>query len=134
MHIEQPQRRRRLVSLTPLIDVIFILLIFFMLASTFVDQHIFSVDAPASSTVAAEDEPDAREPVLIKVTQHGYRLDGKSLGKAGVIAKLREIAGDEQEPIVRVMPTAQAPVRAVIHLLDWSAGEGIEDVAVIRGD
>ncbi len=33
--IAEPRRRRSLISLTPLIDVVFILLVFFMLASSF---------------------------------------------------------------------------------------------------
>ena len=35
MELARPQRKRRALSLTPLIDVVFLLLVFFMLASTF---------------------------------------------------------------------------------------------------
>ncbi|MCG5548228.1 ExbD/TolR family protein [Halorhodospira halochloris] len=130
MQIEQPQRRRRLVSLTPLIDVVFILLIFFMLASTFVDQHIFSVDAPAQDTAATQE--DDVQPLRIRVDEDGYRVDEQLLDRDAVMEKLHDLAADEDEPRVQVLAVAEAPVRAVIKLIDWSAGAGIEDVAVIR--
>ena len=50
--------RRRLISLTPLIDVVFILLIFFMLASSFLDWRAIGLDAPADATAGAAGELD----------------------------------------------------------------------------
>ncbi|OOC09384.1 ExbD/TolR family protein, partial [Thioalkalivibrio halophilus] len=38
-------RRRNLISLTPLIDVVFILLVFFMLASSFLDWRAVELEA-----------------------------------------------------------------------------------------
>src|SRR3546814_18552679 len=48
--------RRRLISLTPLIDVVFILLVFFMLASSFVDWRAIVLDTPAAATRAGASE------------------------------------------------------------------------------
>src|SRR3546814_1065083 len=42
-------RRRASISLTPLIDVVFILLIFFMLASSFLDERAIEIDSPAAA-------------------------------------------------------------------------------------
>ena len=42
----QNNRRRNLISLTPLIDVVFILLVFFMLASSFLDWRSITLDPP----------------------------------------------------------------------------------------
>lgn len=132
MRIEQSSRRRRLVSLTPLIDVVFILLIFFMLASTFIDQHTFSVNAPASSSKAAEE--DQTQPLRIYVSVEGYRIDDRHVGREAVMERLHKLVAEESEPQVQVIPTKQAPVRAVVQVIDWSAGKGIEDVALIRRD
>lgn len=130
MRIEQPNRRRRLVSLTPLIDVVFILLIFFMLTSTFVDRQIFSVDAPAPSA-GAPDEDDVQL-LRIKVTADGYIVDEQKLAKSDLIERLRQLASREEARRVQIMPTERATVSAVTQLIDWAVGEGIEDLAVIR--
>ena len=50
----RPQGRRRpLISLTPLIDVVFILLVFFMLASSFLDWRSIDLNAPAQAAAMA---------------------------------------------------------------------------------
>lgn len=59
MLLKTPPRRRLSISLTPLIDVVFILLVFFMLASQFADWKAYelptlSVDTTATSAVESE--------------------------------------------------------------------------------
>ena len=46
--IAKPRRRRSPISLTPLIDVVFILLVFFMLASSFLDWRSITLAAPSA--------------------------------------------------------------------------------------
>ncbi|MBK5937468.1 MAG: biopolymer transporter ExbD [Halorhodospira halophila] len=129
MRIEEAPRRRRLVSLTPLIDVVFILLIFFMLASTFVEWQAFGVDAPADG--AAEEAQD-EEPLRLYVTNDGYRLGDESVGPDALRSRLEEVGRDDAERRLLVIPAAGAPVRAVILALDSAAAAGLEDVGVLR--
>ncbi|MTI45530.1 biopolymer transport protein ExbD [Roseibium hamelinense] len=49
MRVERPPKRRRAISLTPLVDVIFLLLLFFMLSSTFTNFGEIDIGAPAGS-------------------------------------------------------------------------------------
>ena len=46
------QKKRPLISLTPLIDVVFILLVFFMLASSFLDWRSIDLSTPAAAEAA----------------------------------------------------------------------------------
>ena len=46
---EEPIRKRGMASLTPLIDVVFLLLIFFMLTTSFLQEQSLSVVTPAPS-------------------------------------------------------------------------------------
>jgi biopolymer transport protein ExbD len=54
MHISEPLPTRRRISLTPLVDVIFLLLMFFMLSSTF--ARFADLDVARQSTTAGETE------------------------------------------------------------------------------
>ena len=54
MQFKNAQSRRSLVSLTPLIDVVFILLIFFMLASNFVDWQFIEFSIGESEEVVID--------------------------------------------------------------------------------
>src|SRR5690606_18422295 len=62
-------RRRSTISLTPLIDVVFILLVFFMLASSFLDWRAIDLRAPGPAAGAS------LEGVLyVEVRDDGLRL------------------------------------------------------------
>ena len=67
------RRRRALVSLTPLIDVVFILLLFFMLASNFLDLHSIALDAPTG----AAGKPAVEGALLVDVRLDGVRFAGR---------------------------------------------------------
>ena len=131
MRIEEPPRRRRLVSLTPLIDVVFILLIFFMLASTFVEWQAFQVDAPTPDAVEADDE---EEPLRVEVTPDGYRIEARSMGLGEVTERLRELAEQEPERPVWIVPEPGAPVGPIMQALDAAEGAGLAEVGVVRGE
>lgn len=53
MHIEQPKRRVKPISMTPLVDIIFLLLLFFMLSSTFSKFSEVGIGAPGGAGGAA---------------------------------------------------------------------------------
>ncbi|KPB02630.1 ExbD/TolR family protein [Ahrensia marina] len=74
MRIEASSFRRRKISMTSLIDVIFLLLLFFMLSSTF---SRFS-DVELSSGVAGSASQDIM-PAFIKLTDQGITLNGRSI-------------------------------------------------------
>ncbi|MFP4146684.1 MAG: ExbD/TolR family protein [Halorhodospira sp.] len=116
-------------SLTPLIDVVFILLIFFMLASTFVEWQAFGVDAPAEG--AAGEEQD-EEPLRLHVTADGYRIGDEPVDADDLRSRFEEAYEADVDRRLLVIPAAGAPVRAVIRALDSAASAGLEDVAVLR--
>jgi biopolymer transport protein ExbD len=71
MQLATPPRARRRPSLTPLIDVVFLLLVFFMLASR------FGMDAVLDIPLAAQGGPYTGPPRLIDVTPEGLSLNGQ---------------------------------------------------------
>ena len=105
------QKRRR-VSLTSLIDVIFLLLLFFMLSSTFSQYSEFPLGdlAPAGAPVSA-----GPPPVFIRVSAN--RLDVN--GAATPLADLPRLIGEQE-----------APVRALISLNSDVSAQRLTDVLV----
>ena len=81
--LEQTPRRRRLVSLTPMIDVVFLLLVFFMLVSRFAVENAAEVSASQSAGAGLLEGA----PRLVLVEALGVRLNGapialEDLGRA----------------------------------------------------
>ena len=83
MALKRPRSRRRS-SITSLIDVIFLLLLFFMLASTFSDRTEIELVAGAESL--AGDEP----PLIVRllVLADGLELNGRPVSEAALASSL----------------------------------------------
>ncbi len=86
-----PPRRSRKPSLTPMIDVVFLLLVFFMLASQFGQNAVVRLSG-AGSGVAYSGPPR-----LVDIAPQTLRLNGKGIalgGLASAIAPLMATPGD----------------------------------------
>ncbi|MCG5514425.1 ExbD/TolR family protein [Ectothiorhodospira shaposhnikovii] len=116
MHIEAPApRRRALISLTPLIDVVFILLIFFMLASSFLDWSAVTLSTPSSQSSATEDQP----PLAVQILPGGeLRLAGEPVSVERLVIALREQLAMEPARTVVVQPAGEVPLQTVVNVLD----------------
>jgi biopolymer transport protein ExbD len=82
--------RRRALSMTSLIDVIFLLLLFFMLSSTFSKFAEVDLAGPAGQGNGAEGET-----LFLQVTEDGLRLNTASLSIDKLSARLSEVSQQE---------------------------------------
>ncbi len=121
--------RRALVSLTPLVDVVFILLIFFMLASSFNDWSGFRMRLPPPDAVGEED----RNPVILTLTNdrgvlfEGNKFTGRDLAlPLGVTIR----ANPDRPIIVRVAPGVA--LQDSIDLLDMIDRLGGADATLVE--
>ena len=108
---------RRRPSLTPIIDVVFLLLVFFMLASTFkVDQKVNLL----SEIVYGSSQYD-QNPRLIKIKSNKLLINGVEADDSEAIRKLEEITPDlSQIIIVQVLGSTTQRMLDVMELLKSS--------------
>ncbi len=128
-------RRQRLeevsINLTPLIDVVFLLLIFFMVSTTFTRETQLSIDLPEASGEARENRDDQIE-ILIDETG-GYRINGQPL----VDSRMRTIqaaiykisAGDTTLPMI-ISADAQAAHEDVVRAMDAAGQMGFVHLSI----
>jgi biopolymer transport protein ExbD len=123
MHLELPARpRRRLISLTPLIDVVFILLLFFMLASTLTRLHAVPLAAPDSQRAQRDSQPA----LLLRLQADGQLdLNGEPIAAAALPALLRERLGQAPDLRVLVQPDDAVPLQMTLQLFDQLADAGV---------
>lgn len=125
-----PMRAR--VSLTPLIDVVFILLVFFMLASTFMEWRSFDLNVASSQTRAA---PDREPPLRVTINADGrLSLDGRSLAMAQLQQQLAEQFRQKPDTRVLVEPGAGVKLQSAIDVLDRLRGGGAKQVSLVSGE
>ena len=122
------KRRRSPVSLTVLIDVVFILLVFFMLASSFLDWRSITLAAPSAEASAAPMEGA----VLVEIRPSGLRLAGRTLSLDALEAGLRARLAEKPDQAVFVKPAAGIPLQDAVAVLDRLSAAGVTKLSLIR--
>jgi len=119
------------IDLTPLIDVVFILLLFFMVTTTFNRQSELKVDLPEASARAEQQE---KRPVRLVIDANGhYFINGREVVNTRgetLIAALREAVGDDPEQAVILQADAKTPHQAVVTAMDAAARLGITRLSI----
>lgn len=118
------------VNLTPLIDVVFLLLIFFMVSTTFTRETKLEIDLPESSSEAVLGD---ERPLEILVDANGnYAVNNTPLLRSDTEAlkqALAEVAGQNRDQTVIITGDAQAPHQAMIFALDAVGQMGFSKVS-----
>jgi len=120
------------ISLTSLIDVVFLLLIFFMISTTFEHQAVLKVDLPEAKNVSApENQPDSFELVIDPDGQ--FFLNDRQLvdGKRNtLVAAFIEAAGDDRTVPIVLRADAQTPHHFVVTAMDVTAELGFSRLSI----
>ncbi|MEE8041487.1 MAG: biopolymer transporter ExbD [Pseudomonadales bacterium] len=127
-------RRSRLdvgVDLTPMIDVVFLLLIFFMVSTTFIREQRLTIDLPESSEVPAE-PVEHRVEIVVSATG-AYAVNGVPLVDnegSTLRSAINNVAkGDRTLPLI-ITADGSAPHRAVVTVLDAAAQLGFNRLSI----
>jgi biopolymer transport protein ExbD len=131
MKLQQEEYEEPEINLTSLIDVVFLLLIFFMVSTTFERQALLRLDLPEASTAETETVPDLVEFI---VTDDGRLFVGDQElvddRQATVQAAMARRFSENPEAVLVVRADAEAPHRLVVRVLDAAAAEGIRRVSI----
>ncbi len=85
------------INISPLIDMVFILLIFFIVTTVFVEETGVDVNKPQAAT-AVDLEKNS---ILIAITDKGKIVyGGKEVGLSGVRSVVRQLVSKEQMPVI----------------------------------
>ncbi|WP_119166572.1 ExbD/TolR family protein [Algihabitans albus] len=121
-------RRRALISLTPLIDVVFILLIFFMLASSFLDWRAIELNAPAQAAAGASVEGA----LLVEVRSDGLRLSGETVSLDGLATRVAARIETTPDQRVLVRPASGVALQEAVAVLDRLTAAGVSELSLVR--
>jgi len=119
-------RRQALIEMTPLIDMVFILLIFFIVATSFVRESGVTVEKPESSRAAVVGDGF----VLVAITRAGTVHLGGSRIRPGDRDAIARALSDARATQVVIQADRLAPVGLVLEVQDSCVAAGAEDVTV----
>lgn len=115
-------------ELTPMVDVVFLLLIFFMISTTFVEQPGISVKLPEATSQPVEREP---EEVKVYIDSEGrIFLKDKEISFAQLQSRLSAMSDEAAQTTFFLMADTDARHGRVVRIMDAAKEAGFRKLAV----
>ncbi|MFC3606568.1 ExbD/TolR family protein [Stutzerimonas tarimensis] len=115
------------IDLTPMLDVVFIMLIFFIVTSTFMREAGVEVQRPQADTASAQDAGN----IFIAVTADGQIwIDKQAVDARSVRAHVERLRVDQPDGAVVVQADEDARTGLVVQVMDQARLAGVRDVAL----
>ena len=114
------------VNLTPLIDVVFILLIFFMVSTTFQRESEIKIELPEASSEPVEEKEEVLE-IVIDIEGH-YFIDEQQVVNTELETlktAIRKFLGEQTEIPVVIRADRNTPYESVVRAMDATAQLGL---------
>ena len=131
MKFHRPPTEELELNLTPLIDVVFLLLIFFMVSTTFQKESEISLQLP-KATDADITSPDERIEVVINAAGR-YFIEDQELVKSDVASlqnALFKVSNGNRDIPITIRADAQVPHQAVVTAMDAAGQLGMLKITI----
>lgn len=129
MQFEGRRRSGQMPNLTPLIDIVFLLLVFFMLTSHFVQEQAIDIDLPVAESGEAVSEDTQLE--LVINAEGRFLLDDHFVEAESLEAVLREKLQQRSDKNLRVRGDRHAPLGQAVSVLDAARKAGASGVDIV---
>ncbi len=114
-------------NISPLIDMVFILLIFFMVSTTFVKDMKLELERPAASSSTTA----STKAVRLYIDNGGQvYLDGTSIQPWVIQTRLRDLLKSKTQKSVLVVTDENVPSGKLVEVVDQARLAGASDVGV----
>lgn len=115
------------VNLTPMLDVVFIMLIFFVVTTSFVKEAGVEVNRPNANTAQQQESAN----ILIAIRPNGeIWMDGRAVDVRAVRANVERLRAEFPESDVVIQGDQQAQVGLLVKVMDQVRLAGITNVAI----
>lgn len=128
------KRRRQLedeggINITPMLDVVFIMLIFFTVTTSFIKEKGLEVARP--SDMPPQETQQDEGPIVVRIDGGSFIiLEGRILEPAAVAANLDRAKAEKPDAPLIVAADPDAETNALVTVLDAARLVGIESVSV----
>ena len=117
------------INVTPLVDVMLVLLIIMMLIAPMLQQGV-TVRLPVAENTA--DKPSSQDQTMIAIAPNGdVYLNAKPVQKGDLATKVTELLENKKEKLVLIRADTDAQYGAVMGAMDELRQAGIEDIGLI---
>jgi biopolymer transport protein ExbD len=128
MQFRKRKARSTLIDITALIDVIFLLLIFFMISTTFITAPGIHVNLP---TADSQPKPERQKPLEVTITEKNqFFLDGRAVEKADLRTALATAPGRNEATALIIKADGKVHHQIVVDVMDAAKQVGIHQLSI----
>ena len=115
------------IDMTPMLDVVFIMLIFFIVTASFVKEAGIDVNRPEASTAAAK----PRATILVAISDKGeIWINKRRIDVRAVQANIERLHAENPQGTVVIQADKKATTETLIKVMDASRAAGVYDVSI----
>ena len=116
-------------DMTPLIDCVFLLLIFFMVTTVFLQTKGLEVDMPADSQAEEEKKKD----INVSIDQYGkIQIGGQDVVREALKDKLKQAVEEANNDNIIIQADGECAQKDVVYVVDSARQVGIEGIAFVQ--
>ena len=116
-------------DMTPLIDCVFLLLIFFMVTTVFLHTKGLDVDLPAPSEAEEEQKKDIN---VILSEEGAIEIGGEAVAAADLGTRLTTAMEEANNENIIVQADEECAQKHVVYVVDTAKGVGVKGIALVR--
>ena len=126
-HAVFPEDRAE-INLSPMLDVVFIMLIFFIVVATFVREQAI----PIAVQDDHESHPDVVESIVVKIESEGvFVVNGRTMSRGSVLPFVQALHGESPDASFAVAAAKDVPIRDTIVAIDAGHAIGFEVIRIL---
>lgn len=115
------------IDMTPMLDVVFIMLIFFIVTASFVKEAGIDVNRPDAATAVKKD----RANILVAISDKGeIWINKRRIDKRAVQANIERLHAENPQGTVVIQADKKATTEILIAVMDASRAAGVFDVSI----
>ncbi len=115
------------VNLTPMLDVVFIMLIFFIVTASFVKESGIDIDRPAAATAVRKE----RGNILVAITPTGQIwIDRRQVDVRAVRANIERLHAENPQGAVVIQADREAKTGLLVEVMDAAKLAGVENISI----
>ena len=117
------------VDLTPLIDCVFLLLIFFMVTTVFIEVQGIVVDLPSAADAQDEQQQNKKDVNILVTAAGDYTVSGSPVPASGLSAAIKGAMDEANNRDVIIQGDPDATHNTIIYAMDCASSVGAENLA-----
>ena len=115
------------INITPMLDVVFIMLIFFIVTASFVKEAGIDVNKPGAQTAASKEKAN----ILIAIdAEGGIWIDRRQVDPRAVRANIERLHAENPQGTVVIQADADARTAELVQVMDAARLAGVYDIAI----